>query len=283
MNRAVRLDHVGIVGRDLDKLLGAARSCGFAPTPPKPLLGRDPATGAALDLGQTSAHLVFESGYVELSAVHSRSPDHHLARYLGQDPGLHILALGVDDIQAAHQRCQAAGLAVTAVAAASREIRYGERHGEARFEWFMLDPEASPEGLVCWVRQLTPELVFQPAVQHHPNGTAALTAVQVAVPDPGGAVAHWSAVTGASPTRHETAIAFDVEDGRIELVTPAGFAARFPGARVPPCPGLAGFELRVRDLAATQALLAAGSGPARRSATGGLHADLAGSLVAFAG
>ena len=99
-----------------------------------------------LPIGQSSAHVVFESGYVELTQIDSASRDHHLAPWVGRHFGLHILALGVDDITAAHERCRSAGVPVRDPARASRAVEYGSRHGEARFEWFMLEPAASPEG-----------------------------------------------------------------------------------------------------------------------------------------
>ncbi len=253
MSGPASLDHVGLVARSLEPLLAAARRLGFAPTEPKPLLGRDSATGEARSLGQSSAHLVFESGYVELSAVHDPSPAHHLAAYLRRHEGLHILALGVDDIAAAHARCRAAGLPVTAVAGASRAIEYGERRGEARFEWFMLEPAAAPEGLVCCVRHLTPELVFQPAVQRHPNGVVALAGVYVAAAEPGLVLARLAAVAGAVPRGDRLELA----GGWLRVMTPAALAARFPGARLPEAPCLAGHALRVRDLAATRAVMGA--------------------------
>lgn len=253
MTGLASLDHVGLVGRSLEPLLAAGRRLGFAPTPPKPLMGRDPATGEARPLGQSSAHLVFGSGYVELSAVHSASPDHHLAHWLSRHEGLLILALGVDDIEVAHARCRAAGLPVTPVAGASRAIEYGNRHGEARFQWFMLAPAASPEGLVCCVRNLTPELVFQPAVQAHPNGAAGLAGLYIASDHPAPALARLAAVTGAAPAGDR----LDLRGGWLRVMTPAALEARFPGAGLPAAPCLAGFAVTVPDPGRALAAVAA--------------------------
>jgi hypothetical protein len=264
MTEPASLDHVGLVGGALEPLLAAARRLGFAPTPPKPLLGRHPATGEPRPLGQSSAHLVFESGYVELSAVHSTSPDHHLAHGLARHEGLLILALGVEDVAAAHARCRDAGLPVTPVTGASRAIEYGDRHGETRFEWFMLAPAASPEGLVCCVRNLTPELVFQPAVQSHPNGAVALAGVYVAAEEPQPLLARMAAVTGAQPRGDR----LDLRGGWLRVLTPAALEARFPGAGLPQAPCLAGFAVRVADLGRARAAAAAGGVPLNESPGG---------------
>jgi len=146
------LDHVGFVGGDLLRLIGAMQRLGFATTEPQMLMRRDAATGAAVSLRQQSCHAVFASGYIELSAVLTDDPSHHLAAYRQRGEGLHILALGSRDPDADWHRCTAAGLPCSVPAGASRQIDYGARRGEARFRWFMLGPEAAPEGLLCLVR-----------------------------------------------------------------------------------------------------------------------------------
>lgn len=280
MSGRASLDHVGLVGRSLEPLLAAARRLGFAPTLPKPLMGRDPVTGETRPLGQSSAHLVFGSGYVELSAVHSTSPDHHLAHWLRRHEGLLILALGVDDIEAAHARCQAASLPVTAVADACRAIEYGDRHGEARFQWFMLAPQASPEGLVCCVRNLTPDLVFQPAVQAHPNGVIGLAGVYVAAGEPAPVLSRLAAVTGATPAGDR----LDLRGGWLRVMTPAALEARFPGAGLPAAPCLAGCAVKVVDPGRARAAVFPGV-PLNETSAGFWVSprDGAGAIVEFGG
>ena len=284
MPEACSLDHVGIVGRDIDGMLAAWRRLGFAPTVPRPLMARDPATGRPVSLQQTSAHLVFESGYVELSAVHTDSPAHHLAAYLGRGTGLHILAFGTDDAAAAHARCAAAGQQPLPLARASREIAYGERRGEARFEWFMLAPVVAPEGLICFVRQETPELVFQPAVQRHPNGVTALVGVYLLSDDPPRCARRVAALTGAAAGQVDVATVA-LSGGWLRCLDGAGFDRRFPGAARPEQPALAGLALKVRDLETARRLVCAG-GLQPRDRPGGFwvgpeHAS--GAVVEFCG
>jgi len=254
MSDVACLDHVGMVATDMVPMLDAFRRLGFAPTEPRPLFGRDAETGEAVPLGQSSAHLVFGSGYVELSAVHSSSPSHHLAPWLRAGPGLHILALGTSDARAAHARCAGEGLAPLPLKHASREIAYGDRHGEARFEWFMLPPASTPEALVCFVRQVTPELVFQPAVQRHGNSATALAGVYVVCDGPAELAARYATLTGAARSGDEIGLA---AGGWIRFVDPAGLASRFPGRGRPRVPSLAGLAVRVRALDEAKRCLAA--------------------------
>lgn len=222
------LDHVGYVAHSLPALREQMLRLGFAPTEPRDLLAVDAATGATRPLGQRSCHAVLQRGYIELTAVDMPAPTHHLATWLARGAGLHILALGSDVIEAEQARCAATGLAVTPPAHASRRIEYGERHGEARFEWFMFAPHETPEGLVCYAHNLTPELVFQPSVQRHPNGALALTEVVVRCADLPSTGARWQRLLGVAPREDAAGLRFELAAGdTVTLCDPQQLRARF--------------------------------------------------------
>ena len=283
MSGGAGLDHVGLVAPVLDDLVARYRALGFAPTEPRPLLRFEPTTGERLPIGQSSAHVVFESGYVELTQIDSASRNHHLAPWVGRHFGLHILALGVDDIAAAHERCTSAGVPVRAPARASRAIEYGSRHGEARFEWFMLEPAVSPEGLLCLVRHETPGLVHQREVESHPNGAVALEGVYVVSTEPRAVGRRLASVAGAQPGQ-----AGSIALGRcwIRLLSPDAFAERFPGSQVPQAPCLAGFAVRVADLRRAREAVAPGLVAPAPARGGGFWVDAphaGGCVVEFTG
>jgi Glyoxalase-like domain len=262
---AASLDHVGLVGHDLAGAIAALRRLGFSPTAPRDLTGHDPATGATVSFGQSSAHLVFRSGYVELSAIGRPTPQHHLAAYLGRPGRLKILAFGVDDVAAAQHRCAAAGVRVRAICGASRPVEYGRRQGTARFEWFMVEPADAPEGLLCFVRHLTPELVFQPEVQQHPNGAQSLAGVYVLAASAPELARRYAAITGTQASDGELAL----PGGWVRVLESRAFEARFPGAGLTSAPGLAGYAVRVEDPAAALAQLGrSGVVPGGRTAAG---------------
>ncbi|MFM2111202.1 MAG: hypothetical protein RLZZ372_2126 [Pseudomonadota bacterium] len=169
------LDHVGFAGPDLDALRAEWRELGFDPTPPQALVAVNEA-GEKVDLGQRSAHVMLERGYVELTEVRVVT-GHHLAPWLTRGPALCIVAYGSKDLRSWRAQCSEPGM--SEVMTASRVIEYGERRGDARFLWCMRDPARTPAALECVVEHLTPELVFQPAVQRHRNGAKALCGVQI--------------------------------------------------------------------------------------------------------
>lgn len=263
------LDHVGLVARELAPVRAAWRRLGFAPTEPEELLGVS-ADGAPVPLGQSSCHVVLESGYVELTAVAGADPAHHLARYRRRYDGLHILAFGADDVARVRERIAAAGLAVTPVMQARRAIHYGARRGEARFRWCMLTAEQAPEALVCVVEHETPDLVFQPEVTAHPNGAVALDGATLVVESPAALAARHAAVTGVPARGTPDRLRFDLGTEWLELVTPAEFARTHPGpdARPPALPWCALVRVRVRDRAATGRWFDAHGVDARRAPDG---------------
>jgi hypothetical protein len=281
----VALDHVGLVGPQLHAMRQAYLRLGFQPTEPRQLMANDPTTGERRSLDQESCHIVLETGYVELSALHRPKATHHLAAYAGRYDGLHILALAPQAMaaSAAHgaaakhsatmnspamhtlaARVAAIGLAATPVQFATRDIDYGERHGAAKFEWFMLTPAVSPDSLVCFVDNLTPELVFQPAVQVHPNTASALLEVTYQTDTLDDSAAVFLSLAGAKlpplpADLHEVTI--DLASGRLRICTTQALADRFPGATIAPHVRMAVMTLAVEDMSALRQICAANDIP----------------------
>lgn len=249
------LDHIGYVAGSLDSLREGMGRLGFTPTEPRELTGVDRATGAVVSLRQRSCHAVFERGYVELSAVETDDPAHHLAAYRRRGDGLHILALGSRAIEAEHARCVAAGLGATPPARAARRIEYGERHGEARFEWFMFTPAESPEGLVCYADNLTPELVYQRSVMAHPNGALALVEVCLLADDVAASAARYARLLGLAARGEAGRREFALDGGCFSIVDADGFERRFGVRRAVTAGRFAAAVIRVRDPAACERLL----------------------------
>lgn len=248
------LDHVGFVSRDLERLRAAFASLGFFLTVPQPLMARG-ADGSSRTLDQSSCHAVLESGYIELSSVRNAAPDHHLARYARGGDALVILAFGVDDVAAAGEGCRRRGIAATAPSQAARRINYGSLHGEARFCWCMVEPDDAPEGLTCFVRNETPELVYQTEVQQHPNTAVALHEIAIASEDPPATAARYGAILGLDAIHRGAEYSFVFDDTAVRVI---GFEnlEHLAGSRVERTAGhFAVLTVGVRDLDMTRGVL----------------------------
>jgi Glyoxalase-like domain len=263
----VDLDHVGLVERDLVPLMTGFDRLGFALTEPRAVTRQNPATGERESLDQSSCHAVLTRGYIELSSLRTGSTARHLAPWLDRERALRILALGSADVLERHAVAARAGLEPTEPALASRQVTYGRRHGEARFRWFALAPGQTPEGFVCVVRNLTPELVYQREAQRHPNGAVALTGVTLCVDDVDATAARYAHLTGVVPSRPGGADRMrdlPLSGGVLRIATGAALVERYPSASLPPPPCFMSMTITVRSLAGAVALLGANDVEYRR-------------------
>jgi hypothetical protein len=198
------------------------------------------------------------ASYLELTAVASEDPAHHLAAWRSRGTGAHILALGAVDLEGVWQQCALAGLRPTAIARASRPIRYGATHGDAEFDWFMLPATVFSAALLCVVRNRTPALVYQAEVMAHPLRPVALEEVSIVVSNPARTLARQLSWLGEADLIQEDGCEIPLQVGRLSLLTAAAagmrWGERFAGPRWAGG-GLAAVVLRVAELALAQKYL----------------------------
>ena len=132
--------------------------------------------------------------------------------------------------------------------------------GDARFRTVRLDRAAAFDGRLYWCEHLTPQHVWRPEWQRHPNGAFAIARVLLAARDPERQAAMFRRIHGAAAVQAG-------EDGRVTLpcgpvqveIAPHAAVAAELGDAAPDPAGrgdhLVLVALRVTDLAATAALL----------------------------
>lgn len=237
------LDHLGFACRELASLTAIFTRLGFLVTRPAPLRDGNDHAGAGAPV-QRSAHVVMGSTYLELTAIDGTG-GHHLAPYLRRGDGLHVVALRAPDLASRRESARRAGFHPGAIRRAVRRVDYGERPGEARFDWWLLPPEEAAAALVCFVHNRDPHRVYQPAAQAHPNGALDLCGLSIASPDPAAERAWWHAVLGDAGYGGDTAGDLALPNGMLSLVPAAAMPAAGAGH---PEPRPAGLAVRVRNL-----------------------------------
>ena len=282
MSRFTRLDHVGVVGTDISLLEATYRRLGFSVTQAQPLVRPDPATGDITPLGQSSQHLVFRSGYVELTAITDRNAGNHLEPFVEKYLGVHIIALAVVNAESAWTSLADAGIEAARPMSLTRDVLYGSG-GVAGFKWFPIAEQATPEAYVCATEHLTPEIVYQEAVQSHENGALALSSVLIGVESLDEARPRYEAMLGAASRIEDGSAVIDIANQKVALLTKENAASRFPGLRLPGWPAVIGFTVDVASLNATIDALGRQGVPQEGN---GLEcwvmpADAAGSVVVF--
>jgi glyoxalase-like protein len=214
---AIGLDHVGIVGADLEALARVFSGLGFHVTPR--------ATHAS---GRTANRCVMlrGGGYLELMATVPGKASATLDRFLARGPGAHILALEVDDEAAALERLQRAG--VTAEASMT-ERDADQQGGKAHFALIL--PPDPPAGRMLLIRHLTRELLWRPDNVDHPNRAVALAEVVYADDTPAEIMTLWSRLAGRAAEPDELGgYRIRLARGVLRFLPRTAAAKLFPGA-----------------------------------------------------
>ena len=247
MSSAFELDHVGVGARELGPLAAAYERLGFTLTPVARHRGK--ATG--------NRCIMLAHGYLELIALMDPSIPDWLPARLDLYAGLHIIALGIHDSNAALARLSQAGFAIAGITPLERPVDDADPGGpQARFERIPL-PDA-PEGHIQLIKHLTREAIWQPRFTSHANGAVSLEAVVLAVPDPAETAARLSRLAGL-PVVPDPAggFALAMDRGRVRVLPPEAIGAVFPGVAAPAVPSIVGMVVATADgCAALRPLLA---------------------------
>jgi len=248
------LDHVVIDVRDrVDEAMRCFSAFGFLLTP------RGHHT-----LGSVNHLAMFAADYLELLGFGDGGTTRvEIARF---PAGLNGLVFKTTDADQVHRHAEAAGLPVLPVQAFSRPVTlYANRLNrvgrswevipqvrDARFRTTRLDPTKVTMGRVYFCEHLTPELVWRPEWQTHPNGACAITRVVVATADPQRtAVLFRDLFGGDAVTDRDGPCVMAAGTAQVELATPGAVAAEFGEAAAEPAGRaeyMAALGIRVRSL-----------------------------------
>ena len=247
------IDHVVVDVRDrMEEAARRYRALGFTLTP----LGRH-------SLGSANHLAMFGRDYLEL--LGTDAPGGTLRPDLAGFPiglnGLVFLAKGADALQSQQQ---ARGVPVQGVLNFFRPVIYPDgSRADAQFNVVRLDTSAAFDGRVYWCEHLTPEHVWRPEWQDHPNGALGVARVVVSVRDPARQVALFTRIFGPAHLSEgpDGRRILKAGEAMVEFVPHA--AARAELGEAAPDPAGRGdhmvlLGLKMRDLARTAEALRAG-------------------------
>lgn len=236
------IDHVVIDVRDrIDAAQFAFAGLGFQLTP-----------RGYHTLGSINHLAIFATNYLELLGFGDGGS--HRPELTPFPVGLNGLVFKTLDADAVHAHAQAAGLPILPVQSFSRPVElHGERH-DARFRTTRLDPAKIAMGRIYFCQHLTPELVWRPEWQLHPNGTRAIARVVVATASPRRSASLFASLFGPDAvTERDGKCIVNAGAACVELAPPGVIAAEFGDAAANPAGRgeyLAGLELSVALLRA---------------------------------
>jgi Glyoxalase-like domain len=241
------IDHLVLIGHDLEEMIAAYRAFGFTVTP----RGQHP-------MGTGNALVQLHGSYLELLAVTVPQdvPDHAPGRfsfaafnrdYLKRHPGFSMTVLRTFDAPAESARWRAAGLQTYEPFEFSRMARWPDG-SERRIGFslaFVSNPAAPWLGLFA-CHHHAPEYFAQAAYQQHGNRALALRDVWITGEEALDLVDYLRKVTGSDQViETKDSVAIRTGDQSIILAHPAAFEAAF--GIVPPHPedgpALTGFTI----------------------------------------
>lgn len=247
------LDHAGAIVRDL--ALGAARweRLGFALSPLSRQRGKMPGRDEEGLWASANRCAIFRQGYLELIGLVDPACFNPWEKFLDRFEGLHLLALRVPDADAAHAAFAARGDSLQATlnppVQRARTLDVDGVERTMGFRNIFSKDEHYPEGRYIVIEHQTPEYLWQPRYQTHPNGALALQAVLVAAGDVPAQAARLQALLGTPGVACGGVTRFaPAGGGSIELHAAQGFEARH-GWAPPALPGFCGVEVRFEDRA----------------------------------
>ena len=253
----ISLDHIGAMVRDLDAGAERWRRLGFKLAPRSPQMGYDKATDSTT-LWATANHVaMFRQGYLELIGIVDPGRPNPWARFYERFEGIHIVAFRCAEADAAYAELSRRTDALNPPMDRRRQAPYGEGTREMRFRNIFSRDERFPEGRFIVVEHQTPEVLWQQELMSHPNGAVALREVIFCADDVAATRDRLASITGTEAKSDSGVARLEAPGGgALTVLTPAAFAARFPGAAVPALPCAAAITVGVADLAGTRGLLA---------------------------
>jgi hypothetical protein len=237
------LDHIVIDVRDrMEEAAQVFAGLGFTLTP-----------RGFHTLGSMNHLMMFGTDYLELLGFGTGGATRpELAPF---PVGLNGLVFKTEDADAVYAHAAGVGMPILPVQSFSRPVDLGGEQQHARFRTTRLDPEKIAMGRVYFCEHLTPELVWRPEWQTHPNGAQSIARVVVATGEPRRTASLFAALFGAeSVAEADGRCVIGAGSARVELATPSAVAAEFGDAAADPAGRpeyIAAVELKVSSLART--------------------------------
>jgi len=272
---SVLLDHLVVDVRDrMEEGMRRYQALGFQLTP----RGRH-------SLGSANHLMMFGADYLEL--LGTDSPDVPLRPDIAGFPiGLNGLVFKGRDASTLQAQQAARGVPVQGVVSFFRPAEFPDgTKADAKFQVVRLDLAAAFDGRTYWCEHLTPQHVWRPEWQIHPNGAQAITRVLISVRDPARQVSLFTRMFGAGAMAEgpNGRRCLRCGDAVVEFAPHAAVAAELGDAAPDPAGRgdyLAAVSIRVTDVARAGAVLREGGVEGVTETEGGLLVPAAAAMNA---
>lgn len=211
------LDHVVVNVMDrLDPALHAYEKLGFQLTP-----------RGYHSLGSVNNLAIFGTDYLELLGFEPGNEGNR-AELWRHPPGLTGLVFKGTSPDARYADLLARGVPVEPPAEFTRPVELPEGTKEAHFRVMRIAPSEVQNGRMFFCHHYTPEVVWRPDWQIHPNGVTGISEFVIATTEPARTAAIYERMFGPGLLRAvEGGLAFSAGVPTVSILTPETIAARF--------------------------------------------------------
>jgi hypothetical protein len=254
MTLDLQFDHVGFIREDLSAAARTWEALGFQLSPVSPQMGLA-ADGIFEPWATANQCAVFEHGYLELLGVHRPECFNPWVTFLARFEGAHIAAF----------RCEIADQTFAQLRPHSKDFeppvqrrrdapfwhedQWGTR--EMRFRNIFSDDARVQECRYILIEHQSPDVLWQPTLQAHPNGARALLSMSMV--NPAADTTQRLGLLGVPQSDGRTFACTD--GGHIEVSDGAQWSARFPDNGEPPANAIGSCTVAVDDLTVLRTLL----------------------------
>lgn len=245
------IDHVLILVDELDASKNAFERLGFVVT------DRGIHTK---HLGTANHCVMLQDDYFELLGILTPTDKNEgYRRRLESHEGLLGFALATEDSDGIYEAFRAQELPISPVVDYGRPVEIDGRTEQVAFRSAFIsdDPAAGPIAFFC--QHQTPNLIWRPEWQDHPNGARNIAGLTLATDDPRAVGAHYRTMLApdAEPADEDQAYAFQMGPCRFRVLSRQRASRDYPGAILSAQGGveLIGLGIGVADLTTVRNLL----------------------------
>jgi len=131
--------------------------------------------------------------------------------------GLNGLVFAAEDARQLQQELMARNIPALNPEPLARPVNLSSGTVDAKFDVVRLAPGSSDFGRIYFCHHITPELVWRPEAQQHPNGTLALERIMIASQEPEGSAHKLGLILGVRPERSDRDDAWTIQRGVIDI------------------------------------------------------------------
>ena len=256
----LRLDHIGLATRDLERSRQIYERMGFTLSPRSMHSGSTGLNDAIKPWGSGNHLAMLQDGYFELLGLVDEALPSNVKNMVKKYEGLHVLALRCASAEQTYADLMAAGVSAREPMSLEREALFGPDGDETRraqFRNIYLDETVFTEARFILIEHRTPEVMWQPHLMQHPNGARSLAGAYLVVDDLGEAAKRYSPVFG-EPLTCAAGLEFDAIRGKLWVCTQARLRALSPVLTRATVHPFAAAAIRVESLDALRSVLTLG-------------------------